>query len=148
MDNELPLALFVAFAFLAQILLLLDFTARNLRPALEIKYGWIVYATAIPGLVLGVLNLATDQPWYMVTAPLVYCAWGAFGFYVDRYRPVEWRSPPRWSVLVPYVVLFIASQFAFWIPLWYVGRGYWLAYSAFYVLNTGLNLYSHKKRAS
>jgi hypothetical protein len=43
------------------------------------------------------------------------------------------------------VVLFLAAQFLFWIPLWTVGIPYWIAYTALYVLNTALNIASHRK---
>ena len=111
----------------------------------ERKYGWLIYAMGIPGITLGILFLVRDQPWYIVAAPLVYSIWGAFGYFVDIYRPVQWRSPSRWSVFIPYVALFMASQFFFWIPLWYVGLGYWITYTAMYVVNTGLNIYSHRR---
>ena len=100
------------------------------------------------GLILGILFLAGDQPWYIVAAPLVNSIWAAFGYYVDTYRQIEWRSPPRWPVFIPYVGLFMASQFFFWIPLWYIGLEYWIAYGAMYFINTALNSYSHRKSES
>jgi len=145
MTNDTLQALFVVFAFLMQVLLIINFVARNWKPSFERKYGWLIYAMGIPGITLGILFLVGDQPWYIVAAPFVYSIWGAFGYFVDIYRPVQWRSPSRWSVFIPYVALFMASQFFFWIPLWYVGLGYWITYTAMYVINTGLNIYSHRR---
>jgi hypothetical protein len=127
MTNRTLQALFVAFAFLAQVLLIINFAARNWRPLLERRYGWLIYAMGIPGIGLGILFLARAQPWTIVAAPL------------------KWRSPPRWPVFIPYVALFMAGQFLFWIPLWYVGLAYWIIYTVMYFLNTGLNIYSHRK---
>jgi hypothetical protein len=137
---------FVVFAFAVQVLLAFNFAARNWRPALERKYGWIIYALAIVAVLLAIVFPLGHQPAYAILAPLIYAVWAGFGFYVDTYRHIEWRNPPRLTVLVPYVLLFIASQFAFWIPLWYVGLGHWVAYGVFYVVNTALNLYSHRRR--
>lgn len=137
---------FVVFAFAVQVLLALNFTARNWRPALELKYGWIIYALAIVAVLLAIVFALGRQPGYAILAPLMYAVWAGFGYYVDMYRHIEWRSPPRYAVFVPYVLLFIASQFAFWIPLWYVGLGYWVAYAVLYFINTGLNIASHRKR--
>jgi len=139
-------AAFVVFAFLVQALLVINFAARRWRPELERKYGWIIYALAIVAVLLGVVFALGRQPAWAIVAPLLYAVWAGFGYYVDTYRQIEWRNPPRWSVLVPYVLLFIASQFAFWIPLWYVGLGYWAAYALFYVVNTALNVSSHRRR--
>jgi hypothetical protein len=146
MTNAMLRTLFVVFAFLVQVLLVLNFAARNWRPALERKYGWVIYALGIVAVLLALVFALGGQPWYAVLAPLLYAAWAGFGFYVDTYRHMEWRNPPRGSVLIPYVLLFMASQFAFWIPLWYVGLGYWAAYAVFYVVNTALNLFSHRRR--
>lgn len=146
MTNGTLRTVFVAFAFLVQVLLVLNFGARNWRPALERKYGWIIYGLGIVAVLLAVVFALRRQPAYAVVAFWVYALWAAFGYYVDTYRQIEWRrNPPRWSLLLPYVLLFIASQFAFWIPLWYVGLGYWAVYAVLYVLNTGLNIYSHRK---
>jgi hypothetical protein len=147
MTNRTLQALFVAFAFLAQVLLIINFAARNWRPLLERRYGWLIYAMGIPGIGLGILFLARAQPWTVVAAPLVYAIWAAFGYYVDMVRQIKWRSPPRWPVFIPYVALFMAGQFLFWIPLWYVGLAYWIIYTVMYFLNTGLNIYSHRKPA-
>ena len=149
MTNNTLQALFVAFAFLVQVLLIINFVARNWRPSLERKHGWLLYTmVGLLGLILGILFLAGDQPWYIVAAPLVNSIWAAFGYYVDTYRQISWRSPPRWPVFIPYVGLFMASQFFFWIPLWYIGLEYWIAYGAMYFINTALNIYSHRKSES
>ena len=136
--------LFVLFAFLTQ-LLIIDFAARNWRPSLESEHGWLVYAVGIPGHLLGIGFLSALQPWYIVAGPVVYAIWSEFGCHVDRYRPIEWRSPPRWPVFLCYVVPFMAGQFFFWIPLWYVGTGYWIAFTVTYIVNTGLSVFSHRK---
>jgi hypothetical protein len=146
MTNATLRAVFVVFAFAVQVLLVLNFTARNWRPKLELKYGWVIYALALVALLLALVFALGRQPGYAILAPLTYALWAGFGYYVDAYRHIEWRNPPRLTVLIPYVLLFIASQFAFWIPLWYVGLGHWAAYGVFYVVNTALNLYSHRRR--
>ena len=149
MTNDTLQALFVVFAFLVQVLLIINFVARNWKPSLERKHGWLLYTmVGTLGVILGILFLAGDQPWYIVAAPLVNSIWAAFGYYVDTYRQISWRSPPRWSVFIPYVGLFMVSQFFFWIPLWYIGLEYWIAYGAMYFINTALNIYSHRKTES
>jgi len=43
MTNNTLQALFVVFAFLVQVLLIINFVARNWKPSLERKHGWILY---------------------------------------------------------------------------------------------------------
>ncbi len=142
--NSALRTVFVAFAFGVQVLLVLNFAARNWRPALERRYGWVIYALGIVALLPAVVFARSGQPWSTVLAFLFYTAWAAFGFYVDTYRQIEWRNPLRLPVMLPYVFLFVAAQMAFWVPLWFVGRGYWIAYGVLYSVSTTLNWYSHR----
>jgi hypothetical protein len=144
LSSSLANKLFLGFAFLVQILLLLNFAARNWQPELEMRYGWLVYATGILALLLALLSWRSDRPLAQTAAYLIFALWAAFGYYVDIYRAIPWRSPPFWPIFIPYVLLFMAGQFAFWIPLWYLGRGYWWAYTVAYALNTALNIFSHR----
>ena len=143
-DSTLQI-LFVLFAFLVQVLLFINFAARNCKPSLERKYGWLVYALGILAVILGILFLLADQPWYITAAPFVYALWAGLGYYVDIVKQIEWRSPPRWSIFIPYVVLFIAAQFLFWVPLWYVDLPLWIIYGVLYFINLGLNIHSHRR---
>jgi len=136
---------FVGFAFLSQIFLALNFASRNWKPSLERKYGWVVYALGIPAALLGVYYWVNGVPWHFTIAPILFSTWALYGYYVDIIREINWRSPPTWPVFIPYVTLYMASQFSFWIPLWSIGLGYWIAFSMLYILNTSLNLYSHRK---
>lgn len=134
---------FVVFALATQMLLVAFFAAHLWRPTLEMGLGRFVYATGIVALLLA-LGMALDgRAWYLVFASVLYAVWTAFGAMVDAVRPISWRRPARWSILVPYTVLFIASLFALWIPLWYVDIAYWLAFGALYGIHTALNLYGH-----
>jgi hypothetical protein len=137
--------LFVVDAFSLQALLLVNFAARTWGPALERRYGPFIYTLGIAGVALGIPFALAGEPWHIVAAPLAYALWSAFGYCVDIYRVIPWRSPPLGPVFFTYVALFITYQFLFWIPLWYVGMTYWGAYTALYFLNTGLNIYSHRR---
>jgi hypothetical protein len=139
-------ALFLFFALFTQGMLLLNFAARRWHPALEARYGWTVYALGLPALILGLLFLAHRQPWPITSAPFVFAGWAGFGFYVDRIRRISWRSPPRWPILLPYVVAYLAAQFLFWVPLWEIDLAYWVGYTILYTLNTVLNLSTHGRR--
>ena len=135
--------LFAAFALILQTLLVLHFAALRWRPHLQRRWGWLVYAMSLPGLALGVLFWANNRPWYEWSAFLLFAAWAALGYTVDIWRPVNWRIPLRWSIFIPYLILYLAAQFAFWIPLWFIGAGYWASYTVLYALNTALNIPSH-----
>ena len=137
--------LFAGSALAIQTLLVLNFAARHWAPRQERRWGWIIYALGLPALGLSALFSLARQPWYHGLAYLLFAAWAAFGCVVDILRPVNWRTPPRWAIFGPYVALYLAAQFAFWIPLWNVGPGYWAAYTALYAVSTLLNISSHAR---
>lgn len=135
---------YVAFGIAIQVLLTLNFAARNWRPELERSYGWIIYASGLISLALGVLMWIDARPWYFIAGPLLFSVWSALGFWVDIWRPVAWRSPPRWNVFGPYVGVYVASLLLYWGSMWTVGSSYWIAFGALYALHTALNIYSHR----
>lgn len=142
-EPNLLQTLFAAFALILQVMLVLHFAALRWWPPLQRRWGWLVYAMSLPGLALGVLVWVNGRPWYEWLAFLLLAAWAALGYTVDIWRPINWRIPLRWSIFVPYLTLYLATQLAFWIPLWSIGTGYWISYALLYAVNTTLNIPSH-----
>jgi len=94
--------------------------------------------------ILAVGYLVTGQPWYMVMAYLRYAVWAALGTWVDIVRPIAWRQPPLWPIVVPYATLLVASLLAFWVPLWWVDRTLWVTFGVLYAAHTTINLASNR----
>ncbi|MET4136877.1 hypothetical protein [Pseudarthrobacter sp. PvP090] len=134
---------FIAFGLGTQTLLAAFFAARRWRPRLADRYGWLAYAVAGLGLPLGIWFLAGGQPWRLYTGPLLLGCWAALGSYLDLWRRMEWRSPPRMGLLIPYVALYFWAQMFLWWPLWDLQRGAWAAFLVLFVVNTALNLKGH-----
>jgi hypothetical protein len=128
-----PLISFIALALASQILLVGFFAA----------YSW----RGVPATLLGLWYLTTPYSWWLATGPLVFAAWTAFGYTVDLYRPINWRNPPRWPILIPYIALLWIGLFGLWMPLWRLGLVFWLAFGVMLAIHTALNIASHGKRA-
>lgn len=135
---------FVLFGFASQVLLLGFFAAHLWRPASEAWLGRLAYGMGLVAVVLGVAFVAQSQPWHLVLAFVLYAAWSALGTVVDIVRPTPWREPARLSILIPYAALLMAALLAFWVPLWWVDRGLWIAFGLLYAAHTSLNLLSHR----
>jgi hypothetical protein len=142
------MAPFVVFGFVSQLFLVAFFAAHLWRPADEGRLGRLVYGMGIVALVLGAAYLAEGQAWNLVLAFALYAAWSALGVLIDVIRPIEWREPPRLSILVPYATLLTLALLAFWVPLWWVHPLLWIAFAVLYVLHTALNLFSHRAARS
>ena len=134
---------FAVFGVASQAVLALFFAARRWRPRRAARFGWIAYAFAGLGLPLGVWLIADGQSWKLSAGPLLLALWAALGAAVDLWRRIEWRTPIRWSVFVPYVALYFWAQMFLWWPLWDLSRAAWACFLVLFVANTALNIRGH-----
>jgi hypothetical protein len=135
--------LFVITAFFIQIVLLIFFALRKWMIDTAMQVGWIVYALAVPALIISVLLLMNGKSWYFWLGGFLYTAWAILGYIVDVARPVAWRSPVYWPVFIPYVLLYLSSMMFYWFPVGNVYRPLWFVYAVLLVISTILNSTSH-----
>jgi len=136
--------LFVVWAFLFQIILIVHFALR--KPFFEsytVKYGWIVYALCIPAVVISVILLLGGKSWSFWLGGFLFLLFAAFGFWVDYVAQIPFRNPLRLSVVFPYVFLYLTTVMFYWWPLGQLSRPLWLAYAILFVIAAILNITSH-----
>jgi len=136
--------LFVIWAFLFQVSLIAHFAIR--KPFFEsytVKYGWIIYALCIPAVVISIFLLRGGKSWAFWLGGFLFLVYALFGYWVDYVAQIEFRSPLRPSILVPYVVLYLATVMFYWWPLGLLSRPLWFAYAILFVIATILNITSH-----
>jgi hypothetical protein len=136
---------FVLSAFLFQIILIFHFAMRKWHFDLAIRYGRIVYAISIPAAALSMIILLGGKPWSLWLSGFVYLIWAIYGYTVEYVRRLEWRSPALWSVLGPYVLLYLATVMLYWWPLALIYKPLWYVYTVLFIISTYLNLTSHKR---
>jgi hypothetical protein len=136
--------LFVSVAFTIQIVLLVFFALRKWKFDTAMQFGWIVYALAVPAVIVSVALLIGGKPWHFWLAGFLYAAWAILGYVVDIARPVAWRSPILWPVFAPYVLLYLSSLMFYWWPLGNIQRPLWFIYGVLFAISTLLNITSHK----
>ena len=73
----------------------------------------------------------------------LFLAWAVFGFVVEYLLGIQWRTPPNWPVLVPYVLLYLGTVMFYWWPVAQLVRPLWFLYAVFFALETYLNVTSH-----
>ncbi|MEJ2598265.1 MAG: hypothetical protein P8Z00_08005 [Anaerolineales bacterium] len=137
--------LFVSTSFFIQIALLVYFAIRNWDFDLAMGWGWLIYALALPAIIVSLVLLIAAKPWYLWLAGFLYAAWAVFGYVVDIAHPVAWRSPVSLSILIPYVLLYMACLMFYWWPLGAIRRPLWFVYAVLFVISTILNISSHAK---
>ena len=136
--------LFVVWAFLFQIVLIVHFALR--KPFFEsytMKYGWTVYALCIPAAIISIILLRGGKSWSFWLGGFLFVVFAAFGYWVDYVAQIQFRNPFRWSIAIPYVFLYLATVMFYWWPLWPLSRLLWFVYAILYVIATILNITSH-----
>lgn len=140
---QMPEGLFIGWAFLFQLALIVHFALRRWRFGWVERYGWVTYGLAVPATAVSLILLLESAPWPFWLGGFLCAGWALFAFTVEYIRQIEWRSPPRWSVFVPYLLLYLATIMFYWWPLGLLSRTLWLVYGGLFVVSTLLNVASH-----
>ena len=88
--------------------------------------GHVVIALALPAAVAAVAFLRARAGWRQWIGPAVYLVFVAFELAVDYVWVVEFRSPQRPDILVPYLLLFFGAILLMGLPMFRLNRRLWL----------------------
>jgi len=138
--NEL---LFIAWAFVLQICLILLFAIRKVNLEFILQYGWIFYLLSIPAVIVSVVLLRSGKEWSFWVGGFVFLLWAIFGYVVEYRFGIKWRNPILWPVFAPYVLLYLGTVMFYWFPVGMLSRTLWYIYGGLFVLSTYLNITSH-----
>jgi hypothetical protein len=136
--------LFVVTAFVLQLALLVYFVVRKHNFELAIKWGWVIYALAMPAFVVSIIMILGGKDWSFWLGGLLFLAWSILGYIIDIARPVSWRSPIYLPVFIPFVVLYLGAQMLYWFPVGMIQRVYWYIYAVLFIASTYFNVTSHQ----
>jgi len=107
---------------------------RTRSMAINHILGYVMIALAVPAAVALVAFLLAGAGWLYWLGPAVYLAFVAIEVMVDYVRPVEFRSPRRPEILVPYLLLFFGAILLMGIQMFNLDRRLWLVTVATTVL--------------
>jgi hypothetical protein len=89
--------------------------------------GYAIVALALPAAVALVAFVRAGTGWRQWIGPAVYLAFVVFMVAVEYVWPVEFRSPTRYDILVPYLLLFFGAILLMGLPMFRMDRRLWLA---------------------
>jgi hypothetical protein len=136
--------LFVVWAFFFQIVLIIHFALRKrFFESYTMKVGWLVYALSIPAAVISIILLLGGKAWSFWLGGFLFLVYAAYGYRIDYVRKIQWRKPLKWSIMFPYVFLYLATVMFYWWPLGILSRTLWLVFGGLFVVGTVLNITSH-----
>jgi len=136
--------LFIAWAFLFQILLIAHFAIRKpLYESYTMKYGWIIYALCIPAFVISIILMRGGKDWTFWLGGILFLIFAIFGYWVDYVAQIQFRNPLQLSIVFPYAFLYFITVMFYWWPLGLLSRPLWFIYAILFVIATILNVTSH-----
>jgi hypothetical protein len=134
---------FVIWAFVMQICLIVLFAIRKSNIELVVQYGWIFYLLCIPAIIVSIIMLRAGKDWSFWVGGFIFLVWAIFGYVVEYRFGIKWRNPVVWAILVPYVLLYLGTIMFYWFPLGILSRPLWYIYAVLFALSTYLNVTSH-----
>ena len=87
--------------------------------------GLVMVALAIPAALALVALLRARAGWRQWIGAAVYLAFIVYLVLVEYVWVIEFRSPARPEILVPYLVLFFGSILLMGLPMFRLNRGLW-----------------------
>ncbi len=117
---------------LVNLLQAVGFLSRMRSGSMAVNHilGYVIMALAAPAaLALEALLRAKADALQWIGAA-VFLAFLVLMVIVDYARPVEFRNPARYAILVPYLVLFFSSILLMGLPMFRLNRPLWLVTAA------------------
>jgi hypothetical protein len=136
---------YIITAFLFHAVLMAHFALRKWRFNIAIRYGPVVYGLSIPAAAVSLWLILNQAPWYLWVSGLLYLLWAVYGYWTEYIKEIEWRDAVRWSVLVPYISLYLATVMFYWWPFAVIYKPLWYIGGCLFAINTFLNITSHKR---
>ena len=104
------------------------FLSRIFTKSMAINHslGYGIMALAIPAVIALVAFMRAGATWQQWIGLAIFLAFLALMIAVDYIWLVEFRSPPRYEILVPYLVLFFGSILLMGLPMFRMDRRLWL----------------------
>jgi hypothetical protein len=103
------------------------FLSRVRTGSMDINHqlGYVIIALAVPAALAFIAFVHARTGWLLWTGPAAYLAFIVFMIFVDYVRPIEFRSPMRPNILVPYLLLFFGSILLMGLPMFYLDQRFW-----------------------
>jgi hypothetical protein len=108
--------------------------------------GYVILGLAVPAVAALAAFLSAHAGWRQWAGVVVFVAFLGFMLNVDYLRPVEFRSPPQYAILIPYLLLFFGAILLMGLPMYRLNRSLWLvtvATTVFLLAAMGAALRAH-----
>ncbi len=87
--------------------------------------GFVILFLAVPAAIALIAFFRERADWIHRIGPIVFLAFIVLLLVVDYIRPVEFRSPARPEILVPFLLLFFGGILFMGFPMFRINRPLW-----------------------
>jgi hypothetical protein len=87
--------------------------------------GYGIVALAVPAVLAIVAFVSARAGWRQWIGPAAFLLFVMFMIVVEHICQIEFRSPMRYEILVPYLVLFFGSILLMGLPMFRINRRLW-----------------------
>ncbi|MFN2234409.1 MAG: hypothetical protein ACK2U1_09280 [Anaerolineales bacterium] len=105
-------------------------------------FGYGIVALGVPAILALVAFIRAQAGLRQWIGPALFLVFLPFMIFVEYIWQVEFRSPMRYDVLVPYLVLFFGSILLMGLPMFRMNRRLWLVTVATTILLLGSMVYA------
>ena len=101
------------------------FATRVVDPKINHILGVAIIALGVPAGLALVSFIRSGSGWSFYAGPVCFMVFVAVDFAVDFVLDLEFRSPRRPEILIPFLVLFFGSIMLMGAPMLRINRGLW-----------------------
>ena len=99
--------------------------------------GYGIIALGAPAIVAIIFIVREKTGWQHWIGPALFLVFLVFMVCVEYVWSIEFRSPMRYEILIPYLVLFYGSILLMGLPMFRINRGLWLITAVTSVVHLG-----------
>lgn len=88
--------------------------------------GYAIIALALPAAMAFTAFIRERTGWFHAIGPGVFLVFVTLMVAVDYVWPIEFRSPVRSGILIPYLLLFFGAILLMGLPMYRIDRSLWL----------------------
>ena len=115
------------------------FISRVITGNREINHliGYGIIALGLPAILVIIFFVREKAGWQHWIGPVVFLIFLVVMIGVEHIWSIEFRSPMRYEILIPYLVLFYGSILLMGLPMFRINRGLWLITAITSVVHLG-----------
>jgi hypothetical protein len=99
---------------------------RSRSMVINHRMGYAIIALAIPAFIALLAFVRAGSGWLNISGPVIFLAFVLLMIDVDYIWKIEFRSPMRYSIAAPYLLLFFGSILLMGLPMYTLNRNLWL----------------------